>query len=91
MAAWRLDRVKGAFDLGRFEMPVVIAALVWSVIAVFVIVTPSSARVPLVIVGALFLLGGLYFLKLWKFNRDVLETEPGELDVFQHCVRGADG
>jgi amino acid transporter len=80
----RLDRVDGAFDLGRFEMPVAIAVLLWSTIAVFVIVTPSSARVPIVIVGGLFLLGGLYFLKLWKFNRDVLESEPGDLDVFQH-------
>ena len=27
----RLDRKEGAFDLGRFELPVAIAALVWSV------------------------------------------------------------
>lgn len=80
----RLDRVDGAFDLGRFEMPVAISALVWSVTAVFVIMTPSSARVPTALVGGLFLLGGLYFLKLWTFNRDVLQTEPGELNVFKH-------
>jgi amino acid transporter len=80
----RLDRVEGAFDLGRFEMPVAIGAQVWSAIAVFVILTPSSARVPTVIVFGLALLGGLYFLKLWKFNRIVVETEPGELDVFKH-------
>ena len=30
----RLGRKKGAFDLGRFEMPVAIAALVWLVVAV---------------------------------------------------------
>lgn len=80
----RLDRVEGAFDLGRFEMPVAIAALVWSAVAVFVIMAPSSARVPTLLVGGLVLLGGLYFGKLWFFNRDVLETEPGELNVFQH-------
>jgi amino acid transporter len=80
----RLDRVEGAFDLGRYEMPVAVGALVWSVIAVFVMVTPPSARVPIVIVLGLTLLGGLYFLKLWKFNRAVLETEPGKIDVFKH-------
>ena len=80
----RLDRKEGAFDLGRFEMPVAIAALVWSVVAVFVIMAPPSARVPTLVVGGLFLLGGLYFLKLWKFNRDVLESQPGELNVFEH-------
>lgn len=80
----RLDRVEGAFDLGRFEMPVAISALVWSVFAVFVIVTPPSARVPILLVLGLALLGGLYFFKLWKFNRIVLETEPGKVDVFKH-------
>lgn len=80
----RLDRVDGAFDLGRYEMPVAISALIWSGIAVFIMVTPTSARVPIVIVLGLTLLGGLYFLKLWKFNRIVLETEPGKVDVFKH-------
>nr|WP_090276499.1 amino acid permease [Mycolicibacterium komanii]CRL69911.1 amino acid transporter [Mycolicibacterium komanii] len=80
----RLDRVEGAFDLGRFEMPVAICALIWSVVAVFIIMTPQSARIPAVLVGGLFVLGGLYFFKLRIFNRDVLETEPGELNVFKH-------
>jgi amino acid transporter len=80
----RLAHVEGAFDLGRFEMPVAIAALVWSAIAVLVIMAPPSARVPTLLVGGLVLLGGLYFGKLWLFSRDVLETEPGELDVFKH-------
>ncbi|MGZ8748471.1 MAG: APC family permease [Mycobacterium sp.] len=79
-----LDRVEGAFDLGRFEMPVAISALIWSAIAVFVIVAPPSARVPIVIVVGLFLIGGLYFLKLWKFDRGVLETEPGDTEMFKH-------
>ncbi|GAT08383.1 hypothetical protein H7I77_21565 [Mycolicibacterium novocastrense] len=45
--------------------------------------TPS-APVLTVIVGGLFVLGGLYFVKLRMFNRDVLETVPGELNVFKH-------
>ena len=36
----RLERKEGAFDLGRFELPVAIGALVWSVIVLFVLVTP---------------------------------------------------
>ena len=80
----RLDRVEGAFDLGRFEMPVAISALIWSAFAIFVIVAPSSARVPLVIVLGLFFIGGLYFFKLWKFDREILETEPGDTEMFKH-------
>jgi hypothetical protein len=79
-----LDRKEGAFDLGRFELPVAIGALVWSVIVVFVVVTPPSAMVPIVIVAGLMLAGGLYFLSVLFFRRDVLETEPGEVNVFQH-------
>jgi amino acid transporter len=80
----RLDRKEGAFDLGRFELPVAIGALVWSIIVVFVVVTPPSAIVPIVIVVGLMLTGGLYFLSVLFFRRDVLATEPGEVNVFQH-------
>lgn len=77
----RLDRREGAFELGRFELPVAIAALVWMTVVLFVLVTPSEALVPLVVVGGLLLAGALYFAYLWFFNRRVLETEPGDLDV----------
>ena len=80
----RLERKKGAFDLGRFELPVAIAALVWSAFAVFVLVTPESALVPVIIVVGLLAIGGLFFLWLLIFRREVLETEPGDLNVFQH-------
>ena len=80
----RLERKKGAFDLGRFELPVAIAALVWSAFAVFVLVTPESALVPVIIVVGLLGIGGLFFLWLLIFRREVLETEPGDLNVFQH-------
>ncbi len=80
----RLARKKGAFDLGRFELPVAIGALLWSAFALFVLVTPESALVPVLIVGGLLVAGGLFFLWLFMFRREVLETEPGELDVFKH-------
>lgn len=38
----RLDRRKRAFNLGPFELPVAIRALVWSVISLFA--SPSSSR-----------------------------------------------
>ena len=80
----RLERKKGAFDLGRLELPVAIAALVWSAFAVFVLVTPESALVPVIIVVGLLAIGGLFFLWLLIFRREVLETEPGDVDVFKH-------
>jgi hypothetical protein len=48
------------------------------------VVTPPSAIVPIVIVVGLTLVGGLYFLSLLFFHREVLETEPGKVNVFQH-------
>ena len=34
--------------------------------------------------GSLLALGGVYFVGLLKFNREVLETEPGDVSVFKH-------
>lgn len=78
----RLSRKKGAFDLGRFELPVAICALVWTLIALFVLVTPKEAFVSVVIVAGLLLLGGLFFLAMLRFDRQDMETEPGEVDAF---------
>jgi amino acid transporter len=79
----RLGRKEGAFDLGRFELPVAIAALIWEVLALFVLVAPAEAVSVLIVVGLL-LVGGLYFLGLLMFNREVLETEPEDIKVFEH-------
>lgn len=80
----RLDRRKGAFDLGRFEMPVAIGALVWTLVALFVLVTPGEALVSVVIVVGLLLAGGLSFLLMLKFDRAALESEPGDVSDFKH-------
>ena len=40
----RLERKEGGFSLGRFELPVAIAALIWVAIALFVLVSPPGAR-----------------------------------------------
>lgn len=80
----RLDHKEGAFELGRFELPVAISALVWSAVALFVIVSPPEAVTSIVIAVGLLLAGGLYFAYLWIFHREVLETEPGDAEVFSH-------
>ncbi|WP_351234499.1 amino acid permease [Streptomyces sp. NPDC002133] len=79
----RLDRRKGAFDLGRFELPVAICALVWTLVALFVLVAPREALVSVMIVVGLLLVGGLFFLAMLKFDRQALETEPGDVSAFE--------
>jgi hypothetical protein len=80
----RLDRKVGGFDLGRFEMPVAIGALLWCLFAVFVLVTPAEAFVPVLIVVGMLFVGGVYFAYLYFLDRKVLETEPGDIKVFEH-------
>ena len=77
-----LDSKEGAFSLGRFEVPVTIAALIWIAFGVFSLVSPPAAFVPDLVVLGLILAGFLYFTKMMMFNRDVLETEPGEPGAF---------
>ena len=36
------------------------------------------------IVVGLLLVGGVYFGWMLRFHREVLETEPGDLNVFKH-------
>ncbi|MFD7555859.1 APC family permease [Streptomyces sp. NPDC059835] len=74
----RLGRQEGAFDLWRTELPVAVCALLWTVLALFVNVAPKEALVPVVVAGGLLLLGGLFFLGMLLFDREALDTEPGE-------------
>jgi amino acid transporter len=73
----RLESKEGGFSLGRFEVPVAIAAIIWVAIALFALVSPGSSLVPDLVVVCLILFGGLYFAKMLIFNREVLDTEPG--------------
>lgn len=77
----RLDRRKGAFDLGRFELPVAIGALVWSLLALFVLVVPDGSLVPVLVVVGLLVVGAAFFGWMLIFRREVLETEPGETET----------
>jgi len=75
----RLDRKEGAFDLGPFEIPVAILALLWLVVALVVLVTPGESFVPVLIVFGLLLVGGVYFVGMLMFDRKSLATEPGDV------------
>ncbi|MFI0810407.1 hypothetical protein [Streptomyces echinatus] len=77
----RLDRRKGAFDLGRFELPVAVCALVWTLASLFILVSPAEALVPVLIVVGLLVAGGLFFAGLLLFNRPALETQPQDAAV----------
>ena len=71
-----LERKENGFNLGAFELPVAIAALVWVLFALFVLITPADAFVPSLVVLGLIVVGALYFAKLLIFNREVLDAEP---------------
>lgn len=79
----RLDRQEGGFSLGRWEMPVSIAALIWSICALVILLSPGTV-VPIVIVVSLLTVGAVYFAYMMIFRRDVLDHEPGESTVFSH-------
>ena len=80
----RLGRQEDAFDLGRFDMPVAIAALLWSVVVVVVLVSPADALTAVLISLGVLVAGGVYLAYLLIFNREIMETEPGDVDVFKH-------
>lgn len=75
-------RGNGGFDLGRFDRPVAVAALVWVVFALFTVLVSSTTLASLLIVVGLLVAGFAYFLYMWKFDREVLEHEPGDPDMF---------
>ena len=78
----KLDTKEGAFSLGRFELPVAVGALVWLAIAFCVLVLPASSHTSDAIVGGLILVGAIFFAGLYIFNREALETEPGDANKF---------
>jgi amino acid transporter len=81
----RLGRQEDAFDLGHFEMPVAIGALVWSAVVVFMLVSPPAALVSVLISIGLVLGGGVYWAYLMITKPEVLHAEPGKVDgPFKH-------
>lgn len=77
----RLDRREGAFDLGRLETLVATSALVWSILVLVLVVAPSASLAPVWVILGLVLVGGVYFVYMWRVKPEVLENEPG-IDLF---------
>jgi amino acid transporter len=50
----------------------------------FALVSPPAAIVPVLVVVGLLTVGALYFLRMLIFDRQTLETEPGDVSVFKH-------
>jgi amino acid transporter len=78
----KLDNREGAFDLGRFEVPVAVVALIWVLLALFFVIASSPSVVPILLVTGLMLVGGVYFAYLMRFQSQVLAHEPGKADLF---------
>jgi amino acid transporter len=74
----KLDRNEGAFNLGRFEAPVAVTALVWLFVAAAASIMSAPTIVPVLIVVGMLLVGGVYLAYLMTFRRRVLEHQPGE-------------
>lgn len=53
-------------------------------LVVFILVTPAEALSGVVISVGLLIAGGVYLAYLMIFSREVMETEPGDADVFKH-------
>jgi amino acid transporter len=81
----KLDRRQGGFELGRWELPVAISALVWVLISLFLVISSSATPVPIVIAFGLSAVGLLYFGYMWKFDREVLENVPGDPNLFEEA------
>lgn len=64
-----------AFNLGSFEWPVVVLALVWLLweLSIF---RDASFKLPWQYVGVMFLIGVVYFAYMLVAQRHVLDTEP---------------
>ncbi|MGB9307557.1 MAG: APC family permease [Mycobacterium sp.] len=78
----RLARREGAFDLGRFELPIAVSALVWTGLVVFFVMAPSDSLSPAFVIVGLVLAGGVYLAYMWFARREVLDNEPGD-DIFE--------
>ena len=79
----RLERKEGAFS-PRAASSSRSRSSRWSgrPVALFVLVRPRGARTPVLIVVGLIVAGRLFF-GLLCFNRESLETEPGDASVFE--------
>ncbi|GAA2013999.1 amino acid permease [Nakamurella flavida] len=85
----RFARREGGFSLGRLEMPVAVAALIWIGVALVCLVTPGQALVPVLIVVGLALLGGVWFAVMLRSRDRVLDAEDPATDRAEEIAEAA--
>jgi amino acid transporter len=78
----KFDRSGGGFDLGRFDLLVAVAALVWVILCLFTVLVSFTTLATLLVIVGLLCVGFAYLLYMLKFNPAVLQQEPGEADLF---------
>ncbi|MCJ1708995.1 APC family permease [Microbacterium sp. VKM Ac-2923] len=77
----RLERRERGFSLGRLEVPVAVAALVWIVVALLALVTPGDALVPVLIVVGLLAAGAVYVVWMLRYRPGVMDRRPVDDDA----------
>ena len=70
-----LDRPRWPAAIGVASFVVAVAAAVWLVAALVAILSASITVAALIIVVGQLVAGLAYFLYMWRFNREVLESE----------------
>lgn len=65
------------FDLGRWSLPIAIAALLWVVFELVALLGPSVFWEPVKLVGVIAAIGAVIFAGFLIFSPDTLSREPG--------------
>jgi hypothetical protein len=66
------------FSLGRWEMPVIVGALIWLAYELIILIAPAEFRhAQYYVLGALGL-GLVFYIVQWITEPNAMRTEPGE-------------
>jgi amino acid transporter len=74
----RLRALPTTFDLGRWEIPVVVGALAWLVFELTVLTLPSEFFDPVKLVGVMLVIGVVVYAALYAADRHAFAAEPGD-------------
>ena len=72
-----LHDVPGVFGLGRWQVPVAVASIVWLLFELSVLLLPSMFWSSVKLVGVFLVAGIIIFGAFMVFSRSALEEEPG--------------
>jgi amino acid transporter len=74
----RLRALPTTFDLGRWETPVLLGALLWLVFELTVLTLPSAFFDPVKLVGMMLVIGVVVYVVMYVSDRKAFQAEPGE-------------